>query len=1024
MKKDLSLYKKYLKMQKPQKFAGGGQAQSPQQIGQNPFAFLNQQDGSQGLNMPMNALGTTQIPQSPTSATPMGTTSDPTNPNITGANNPLVTSGQATVQTPMAGGAGDQSPASNPFLSTLSSMAGAAPAIAAYNGGKIQGYDEGGGVLSDLADSFKKAFGTPTPAPTPDPTLQQKYDAIRKQNRKNFDSPDEEHFEGGISGSTHKAQYQEGGEVIPQSQQERDAESEEITKREDDKKFQDDAEKKELQDESDKKDKNFSKGGKVKKPEHNLNNLKDLKAAFDKFISEEGKEPRMASGGKVGSGERFAKLENKLSHQKGVTDPGALAASIGRKKYGNAKMNKMAQAHMADGGEVPQAIIKTNLPQPSPSPAPLTQDEINKRSIGNYFADGGKVNMAAPNNGKLPYYQPHNNIELYKKYLAMNSPKDAHFADGTTSVSKYANDPNFQAWQAANPNVPAVVADLAYENSLSAPTPDTQPIPQATVPNTVNPYQNMANYAVNGAGSQPDQGQYNGGKIQHFDDGGQAQSDIQQELADVAKIPVDFTGNNQDSEELSPHQGPMRDENGSLSGPKEETIAEEMSDSGVTPTVDADELKNGEDSKGEEKRELASEDIEKPAEVDESGFAPIFDKDESPDLKDETSDSNESDKDQIAKAIDEKSSAKTELAQAQRDRDINIANQQMAKGAALLGAGIAGHGGTRVDPSLALKTIGENDKYVGMPVEKYQEQIENQKNDPNSQVSQAYREVYGKVMGTAANPKWSASDIGTTMPALEKYMQAQQLAQSRTQMMQDKLQAQAQQKEQDRELKRTLASEKNETQAQAKKDAADKKTSDTQDKALMQTQTLLESARGNPAAAQAEKDLYSVQKANSLINMYGDPDKLSPQQVNLLVSEVSKIATGGVPTGHEQEALQPGTVASKVARLYSQMANDPTPANAGAFIKQFQDYNNALAKDAQHVIQDKYGRVIESRKKQLGDDNYQSLQDNYINRFKQMQSEEKQGKTISNAEYQAYSQKYGPDKAAKLLSVGGYKLGQ
>lgn len=37
--------------------------------------------------------------------------------------------------------------------------------------------------------------------------------------------------------------------------------------------------------------------------------------------------------GKLGSGQRFAALENKLSHR-GVRDPAALAASIGRKKYG------------------------------------------------------------------------------------------------------------------------------------------------------------------------------------------------------------------------------------------------------------------------------------------------------------------------------------------------------------------------------------------------------------------------------------------------------------------------------------------------------------------------------------------------------------------------------------------------------------------------------------------------------------------------------------------------------------------
>jgi hypothetical protein len=45
---------------------------------------------------------------------------------------------------------------------------------------------------------------------------------------------------------------------------------------------------------------------------------------------------------KPGGGGRFEKLEGELSHKKGVSDPGALAAYIGRRKYGAAKMAKMA----------------------------------------------------------------------------------------------------------------------------------------------------------------------------------------------------------------------------------------------------------------------------------------------------------------------------------------------------------------------------------------------------------------------------------------------------------------------------------------------------------------------------------------------------------------------------------------------------------------------------------------------------------------------------------------------------------
>lgn len=54
---------------------------------------------------------------------------------------------------------------------------------------------------------------------------------------------------------------------------------------------------------------------------------------------------------KLGGGGRFAALKSMLAHRKGVTDPAALAASIGRKKYGKAAMAKMAakgRKHMAD----------------------------------------------------------------------------------------------------------------------------------------------------------------------------------------------------------------------------------------------------------------------------------------------------------------------------------------------------------------------------------------------------------------------------------------------------------------------------------------------------------------------------------------------------------------------------------------------------------------------------------------------------------------------------------------------------
>jgi len=44
---------------------------------------------------------------------------------------------------------------------------------------------------------------------------------------------------------------------------------------------------------------------------------------------------------KLGSGKRFKQLANKLA-KKGATNPGALAAFIGRKKFGKKRFQKLA----------------------------------------------------------------------------------------------------------------------------------------------------------------------------------------------------------------------------------------------------------------------------------------------------------------------------------------------------------------------------------------------------------------------------------------------------------------------------------------------------------------------------------------------------------------------------------------------------------------------------------------------------------------------------------------------------------
>lgn len=52
---------------------------------------------------------------------------------------------------------------------------------------------------------------------------------------------------------------------------------------------------------------------------------------------------------KLGSGARFAALKKKIAARGDVTDAGAVAASIGREKFGKAKFQRLAAAGRKKG---------------------------------------------------------------------------------------------------------------------------------------------------------------------------------------------------------------------------------------------------------------------------------------------------------------------------------------------------------------------------------------------------------------------------------------------------------------------------------------------------------------------------------------------------------------------------------------------------------------------------------------------------------------------------------------------------
>jgi len=102
--------------------------------------------------------------------------------------------------------------------------------------------------------------------------------------------------------------------------------------------------KKKDDDEEDEKGEPEEKSEKEEKGEEKEDGEKKEKSKKVEPGSLKGGKNEPSSKDKPGEGGRFSALKKKLSHKKGVKNPGALSAALGRAKFGKGKMQRMAAA--------------------------------------------------------------------------------------------------------------------------------------------------------------------------------------------------------------------------------------------------------------------------------------------------------------------------------------------------------------------------------------------------------------------------------------------------------------------------------------------------------------------------------------------------------------------------------------------------------------------------------------------------------------------------------------------------------
>lgn len=124
--------------------------------------------------------------------------------------------------------------------------------------------------------------------------------------------------------------------------------------------------------------------------------------------------------------------------------------------------------------------------------------------------------------------------------------------------------------------------------------------------------------------------------------------------------------------------------------------------------------------------------------------------------------------------------------------------------------------------------------------------------------------------------------------------------------------------------------------------------------------------RGAPQFVQkAASGIQSGKRALDLINQYPDLNKMPPQQVHLLNTEIDSMAKAGVSTEGGIHGLEANTMQSNWAKFLSSVDGEPTGAQLAPFIQQNKTYLQNMMKTNADAVRDYKVQNYNGYKKRL-----------------------------------------------------------
>lgn len=483
--------------------------------------------------------------------------------------------------------------------------------------------------------------------------------------------------------------------------------------------------------------------------------------------------------------------------------------------------------------------------------------------------------------------------------------------------------------------------------------------------------------------SQDIQHKFNGGQIRKYADGAapiepDLSGSTEEQVVDDSQDPMIqkyramglLKGpTTQTSEQANISASPSEDEESSLAKPASLMDVEDKSpdDKELEEKMANEDFEAGEKSDEKKKEEPKDESDDSEEESDEREPA-AEDKKLDDQLEEEPKKEEESSSMSRLMAALKPGSASQDLANAQRDRDRNIAYQQIEKGAAIAGGGLS-----KTDPSQTLKAIGDRDQYVGLPVQKYGEQVANQKFDANSVMSQTTRDYLKQKYNMKIPDNASYADIEKVagyalkdeqlQNALKKVTMQQKGAMDRTTLQQSESNLRSSRRDQ---ALKDAAAIRAETTA-----AGQKKTDDrSSKKAVLQ---IVQRINNDPVIKPSRQNKASLDKALMIMSNKNVP--LTPQFLSDAEQDISSALQlrGQGATEGKIKRTELITLGRQIAEAKQHWLNKPDVD----LRKTDPKLVNTIFKAAQ-AVRDDYTTTIQKGQKEIAEEYESALGDDPI----------------------------------------------